>query len=325
MVRKRRVALTPEELESSKNEGKVYKAKQFLYVGKSEHGEYSEFQFGSGEASVIRTVAEIEALPEGSLILIDELENGLHPLAVQRLVDYLIESAQRRNLQAIFTTHSDYALDPLPPEAVWACLDGRVMQGRLPVEVLRALAGRIDARLAVFVEDDFAKQWVESCLREQLFAGYDLARVYAVGGDGRAVGTHKSHRQNPAAQIGSICIIDGDSEQKEDESNAIYRLPGLGPELTVLNDVLRNIDSNAALLTAGFQLPLSRQSDVVKAVRQVATTNHDPHLLFSQIGQSLGFISEVVIKGAFLNVWTQEHEDKARLIAEWVESAIQAK
>ena len=40
---------------------------------------YSEFHFGAGEASIIRIVGQIESAPNDSLILIEEIENGLHP------------------------------------------------------------------------------------------------------------------------------------------------------------------------------------------------------------------------------------------------------
>src|SRR6185312_8150595 len=86
----------------------------------SEGTKYSEFHFGAGESSIIRMVMEIEAAPENSLVLIEEIENGLHPVATVRLVEYLIEAADRKAVQAIFTTHSNDALLPLPPEAIWA-------------------------------------------------------------------------------------------------------------------------------------------------------------------------------------------------------------
>jgi hypothetical protein len=138
---------------------------QSIFVGSSGDTRYSEFNFGAGESSILRIVSEIENMPEQSLVLIEELENGLHPLAVRRLTEYLIHASKRKKIQVIFTTHSDYALSPLPPEGIWACLDGHVQQGKLQVEVLRAVSGRVDRKLAIFVEDGFAKAWVEAILR----------------------------------------------------------------------------------------------------------------------------------------------------------------
>ena len=56
--------------------------KQLMYVRSCPQGQYSEFNFGSGESSVIRMVADIESQRENALVLIEEIENGLHPLAV---------------------------------------------------------------------------------------------------------------------------------------------------------------------------------------------------------------------------------------------------
>jgi hypothetical protein len=82
-------------------------------------------------------------------------------------------------------------------------------------------------------------------------------------------------------------------------------MPGAVPEGEVFDEVLRNLQSNAALLTAACQRSLDRQADVEKAVRSVSQTNRDPHLLFSQVGAQLGFLPESIVRGAFLAVWIQ--------------------
>ncbi|CAM5309382.1 hypothetical protein LSHI6S_00785 [Leifsonia shinshuensis] len=108
-----------------------------LYAARSSTGDaYSEFHFGAGEASVIRIVSDIEMRADNSLILIEEIENGLHPVATRRLVEYLIDVARRKSCQIIFTTHSNDALLPLPDEAVWACGNGELIQGKLDVNAL---------------------------------------------------------------------------------------------------------------------------------------------------------------------------------------------
>jgi predicted ATPase len=102
-------------------------------------------------------VSKIEAADNEALVLIEEIENGLHPLATERMVEYLIDAATRKKLQVIFTTHSEYALKNLPQEAIWACVDGEAYQGRLSIESLRAMTGDAEKDCVVFVEDDFAK------------------------------------------------------------------------------------------------------------------------------------------------------------------------
>lgn len=228
--------------------------------------------------------------------------------SARRLVEYLIETAERKKLQAIFTTHSDAAIAPLPPEGIWAAIDGTVQQGKLTVDSLRAITGRIDRKLAIFVEDNFAKHWVESVIRESLGASIEEIGVYAVGGDGNAVVVHKGHLLNPSIQFKSLCIIDGDSRQKEDPAGGIYRLPGEAPESAVFNSVLEHLDHNIAILTAACQRPLAKQEEVAEKVRHVSHVCRDHHNLFSRVGIEIGFVPEAIVRGAFLSVWISQNQ-----------------
>jgi AAA15 family ATPase/GTPase len=130
-------------------------------VNKKGKNDYSQFHFGAGEASVIEMVTKIEATPDDSLIIIEEIENGLHPLATLKMVEYLFEVAKRKKCQVIFTTHSEAAIEILPPQAIWACIDGQAYQGKLSITSLRALTGAVDRNYAIFVEDQFASDLVE--------------------------------------------------------------------------------------------------------------------------------------------------------------------
>lgn len=278
-------------------------------VGKDGRNQYSEFHFGAGESSIIRMITTIENAPLNSLILIEEIENGLHPVATRRMVEYLIDVAERKSIQTIFTTHSDYALAPLPAEAIWASIDGKLRQGRLSVEALRAVSGRVDKRLALFVEDEFAKSWVDTILREKLGANYDQVEVHAVHGDGNAVSIHRGHIANPAITFKSLCVIDGDSQQREDNAAGIFRLPGAQPELSVFEAVLGRLNEDLAVLTVSCQRPPEAQELMRKVMEEVAYTNRDPHLLFNQVGIKIGFVPEAIVRGAFLALWVRANPE----------------
>lgn len=300
----------------------VHETTQLMYVGSTGGQQYSEFNFGSGESSIIRMISDIESMEDFSLVLIEEIENGLHPLAVRRMVEYLIEVAKRKNIQVIFTTHSDYALASLPSEAIWAVIDGRLQQGKLSIEALRSVSGRIDKRLAIFVEDRFAMLWVEAVIREKFGDRLDEIGVYPVQGDGNAVKTHLGHTLNPAVSFHSICFIDGDSQQAEDTGNRIYRLAGQMPESTIFNSTLNNIDANIVQLTLACQRPLSKQDAVLEVVKSVSHTNRDGHLLFSQVGLKLGLVPEATIQGAFLTLWIQDNADEVEKMVDAIEKSL---
>ncbi|WP_217316364.1 AAA family ATPase [Rhodanobacter sp. B04] len=282
-----------------------------LLTGATDDGtKYSEFHFGAGESSIIRMVMEIEVAPENSLVLIEEIENGLHPVATVRLVEYLIEVADRKAIQTIFTTHSNDALLPLPPEAIWASINGNVFQGKLDISSLRAITGQIEAQLAVFCEDDFAAAWIRSMLRARANIQIEQIEVHAMAGDGTAVTINRHHNLNPATRFPSVCIIDGDSRQDESGPNKVYRLPGECPEAYVFDRVLE-AESTSARLAIRLSQPFAEASLLIERLREIRRTNRDPHVLFSQVGEVLGFIPIESVQEAFFTTWGEAYPDEA--------------
>jgi len=293
-------------------------------VGRSGGNQFSEFHFGAGESSIIRMITTIENAPSNSLILIEEIENGLHPVATRRMVEYLIDVADRKSIQTVFTTHSDYALSPLPPEAIWASIDGKLKQGKLSVEALRAVSGRVDKKLAVFVEDEFAKSWVDTILREKLAADYDQVEVHAVHGDGNAVKTHRGHIANPAVTFKSLCVIDGDSQERDDVGAGVLRLPGQQPERAVFDAVQARLNEDLAILTVSCQRAPEAQEVMRRSMDEVSKTNRDPHLLFNQVGIKIGFVSETIVRGAFLALWVRNNPEFCDILAAQATALIEA-
>ncbi|MBN9553984.1 MAG: ATP-binding protein, partial [Alphaproteobacteria bacterium] len=285
---------------------------------------YSEFHFGAGESSILRMVSEIEAAPENALVLIEEIENGLHPVAVRRMVEYLIDVANRRSIQSIFTTHSEDALAPLPPEAIWSSIDGKAQQGRISIEALRAITGRVDERMAIFVEDTFAKEWIEGIIRTALPASMDEIGVYAVSGDSRAYAIHMAHKSNPAltGKLKSICILDGDSQKPTSTEEEVIKLPGQSPESEVFNFVNAKLNTLSMKLAVALHLPSSKDAVVSQVVADVSRNNRDPHLLFSQVGDKAGLIPANIVSSAFIALWMEGNPQEVQRIAKFIEAAM---
>lgn len=284
-----------------------------LLTGVTKDGsKYSEFHFGAGESSVIRMVMAIEALEENSLVLIEEIENGLHPIATVKMVEYLINVARRKSVQAIFTTHSNDALMPLPNSAIWSALEGTVSQGKLKIESLRAIQHELDARLVAFVEDEFAAEWVKAMLRSHGGIAVDLVEVHPMAGDGTAVKVNVTHNIDPSRTCESVCFIDGDSEQIENLDNRVYRLPGQKPEAYIYDSVLEKLSEVKGKLAVALHHHFQNQEEVATLLEKVRVENLDPHIIFSQAGEQLGLLSEEVVRGAFLSIWTETHADEVR-------------
>ena len=284
-----------------------------LLSGKTKGGKtYSEFHFGAGESSIIKMILGIENATPQSLVLIEEIENGLHPLATERLVEYLVDVADRKSVQIIFTTHSEYAIAPLPAKAVWAAIDGSAIQGKLDIRSLRSITGEINSELVVYVEDEFAKKWISAILRTDDSIALDAIEIYAMGGDGTAVKANKFHNADPSTSIKSICIIDGDSRQRDNEEERVFRLPGEAPELHVFDEIVDKLDECSAILAVRCMRGYKDANEVKETVLSVSRTNRDHHLVFGQIGEKIGFIDENIIENAFLSTWSEKYEEEAK-------------
>ncbi|HLP91218.1 MAG TPA: AAA family ATPase [Nostocaceae cyanobacterium] len=84
-------------------------------------GEITEIDARSMSDGTLRFIAILTALltrPEGSQIVIEEIDNGLHPSRAELLVKTLKEIGKKRNIDILITTHNPALLDALGPEIV---------------------------------------------------------------------------------------------------------------------------------------------------------------------------------------------------------------
>ncbi len=79
---------------------------------------YSEAFAGSGEMSASILVHKVLNAPNNSLVLLDEPEVSLHPLAQERLRDFLLKQIFDKKLQVVVSTHSPSFVNGLPNEAI---------------------------------------------------------------------------------------------------------------------------------------------------------------------------------------------------------------
>jgi len=310
-------AILDKDVSAYKNMQVDDKGNVTLLSGINNEGEtFSEFHFGAGESSIIRMVLQLESASDNSLVIIEEIENGLHPVATIRIVECLIELAERKKIQAIFTTHSNDALLPLPSNAIWASVNGELYQGKLDIRSLRAISGQIGSRLVIFVEDDFAEMWVNYIITSIEGIARDAVSIHPMKGDGTAVKVHRNHNIDPSVLQNSACIIDGDSDQVEDPSNLIFSLPGQCPESAVYDNILENIEGISGELAVSLLKPYEFEGQLKEHMISVRHTNRDPHLLYAQLGKKIGFIPEARVKEAFLSIWCRLNNEYVESISE---------
>lgn len=287
-----------------------------ILVGTSKGNDYSQFHFGAGEASIIEMVNSIESAPENSLVLIEEIENGLHPLATTKMVEYLIDVAKRRKQQVIFTTHSEHALKMLPPEAIWACIDGSAYQGKLSIESLRSLTGTYEKDRAIFVEDDFARDLCTEIIRQYAPQLFDRVEVHKAGGFPYVVEVVDHHNNNPSIKGRAVAVIDGDNPPLKQENENVLLLPDGMPESIVFGFIQENAEGVSALIQQRCQCPGVSQDQIVQKIEKVARDTTDNHLLFSKLGEELNYISEIIVRRGLCSIYVEKNKDELSYIAD---------
>ncbi|BAZ27490.1 ATPase-like protein [Kalymmatonema gypsitolerans NIES-4073] len=84
-------------------------------------GHITEIDARSMSDGTLRFIAILTALltrPEGSQLVIEEIDNGLHPSRAELLVRMLREIGEKRKIDILMTTHNPALLDALGPEIV---------------------------------------------------------------------------------------------------------------------------------------------------------------------------------------------------------------
>jgi hypothetical protein len=79
---------------------------------------YDVSLLSDGTLRVLAIAAALLSAPEGSLIVIEELDNGVHPSRAQQLLANIRNIADRRHLRVLLSTHNPALMDALPDAAL---------------------------------------------------------------------------------------------------------------------------------------------------------------------------------------------------------------
>jgi predicted ATPase len=79
---------------------------------------YEAALLSDGTLRVLAIAAAMLSATEGSLIVIEEIDNGVHPSRVKSLITSIQEIAKQRNLQVLISTHNPALMDAIPDAAL---------------------------------------------------------------------------------------------------------------------------------------------------------------------------------------------------------------
>jgi predicted ATPase len=79
---------------------------------------YDALLLSDGTLRVLAIAAAMLSAPEGSLVVIEEIDNGVHPSRAHHLLQQIQRIASERSLRVLLSTHNPAMLDALPDSAV---------------------------------------------------------------------------------------------------------------------------------------------------------------------------------------------------------------
>lgn len=142
--------------------------KRRLFVVDRPSNRYSGFNMGAGENAIFRVLIELFSAGEGALLVIDEIELGLHEKAQRKFINELKEICKELKCQVICSTHSSVILDSLPPEGRFFVdsYDKKtvITPGISSEYAMGKLSGTGKEELTVYVEDDIGQAIVSNSL-----------------------------------------------------------------------------------------------------------------------------------------------------------------
>lgn len=235
-------------------------SKDLLFAAQEGGAAYSELHMAAGERAILRLSQEIAQL-NGALILIDEVEAGLHPWVQQLLMLQLQQLALRNDLQVIVTSHSPVVLDSVPA-------NGRIFldrdaTGKVTVRpayhdiIQAALYGRSNDTLNILCEDDAAEgilQGIFDVLNPRREIRTDSVRIGRDTGADEFLAHATAFRKFGQIQ-NFVFVLDGDKRGSDIEDKIrtgsysdvpVLFLPGHNaPEIWIWETLRQNVDNGA--------------------------------------------------------------------------------
>ena len=178
---------------------------------------YSGFNMGTGELIVFQVLNSLFISGRNTLILIDEIELGLHEYAQLKFINQLKILCEKMKCQVVCTTHSKAVLQSLPPEGcifVEPSKNKTIVNSNISTQYAIGKLGNRDSKeLTIFVEDKTSEliltSWMNLEVRKRVkiiqIGSYDLLR-------------RQMAASFQVSNLDCLCVMDGDQRHDYDIS-----------------------------------------------------------------------------------------------------------
>jgi len=172
-LEKIRYILGKDYTETKITEHNIYdKRMGFAVRYKTDKITYSEAYAGSGETAIVKLVHDLYLTEDYSLVLLDEPETSLHPLAQKRLINFILEQIKNKKLQVVISTHSPDIIEGMPSEAIKILYENPVagkigvIENVYPENAFVHIGRTITDKKVILTEDKLAKMIIDAILQK---------------------------------------------------------------------------------------------------------------------------------------------------------------
>lgn len=179
---------------------------------------YSGFNMGAGENALFEIFSTIYSCGENSLIVIDEIELGLHSKAQKKFIKKLKDVCKETGTQVICTTHSKDIFDSLPDEArVYIESVNNKTKTTIGISsdfAFSKMSGNKSIELEIFVEDKVAESIILSLLPANIRS---RIKIHVIG-SASAISRQLAATWIKDKRSSVIAIFDGDQKSKNNNN-----------------------------------------------------------------------------------------------------------
>lgn len=201
----------------------------YSFYALKKHNTYiKEYFFSTGEYFLLSLLKFIHEHRRHSrtypaLIIIDEIELSLHPLAQKRLIDKVSNFANDYNLLFIFATHSLQIIDRIHPTNIHYLQnkDGicNIVNPIYPSYLSSKLYIHNSFDFVILVEDTLAKQYIDKIIRRNLTQMSMSFIAIPIGGWEKLYEMYKLHHASRIYGSAKILLVFDGDVQKIPEAN----------------------------------------------------------------------------------------------------------
>ncbi|WP_186129884.1 ATP-dependent nuclease [Burkholderia gladioli] len=175
---------------------------------------YSGFNMGAGENALFEIFSTIYSCGKGALLVMDEIELGLHAKAQKLFMRRLKDVCLETGTQVICTTHSREIFECLPDDARYfvETVGGKtkLTPGISPEFAFAKMGAPGGTELDIFVEDDVAKSLLQAVLPANVRTRVTIRVIGSATAIARQLAAHYVRKDDRS----TIAIFDGDQRVK---------------------------------------------------------------------------------------------------------------